>query len=217
MTEIIIIRHGETDWNAERRLQGHTDIGLNQQGERQAQALSLALQDEHLDAIITSDLLRAKITAQAIAEKHGAKMLIDVDLRERCYGGFEGLTYAEIGQRYPEAYAAWQARELDAVMPSGERAGESLNQFFQRAHTSVLGWAHRHQGKKIVLVTHGGVLECAYRSALAMPINTPRDFAILNAAINRFSFQNGTLSMIQWGDTSHLDALALDEVDLHTP
>ncbi len=217
MTELFLIRHGETDWNAERRLQGHTDIGLNAKGERQAEALGIALEDQCFDAVISSDLVRAKNTAQAIAERQNLSVQVDLRLRERCYGAFESLTYAEIGKRYPEDYAAWQARHVDVAPPPGVREGESLSQFYDRVLSAVVYWARYYQGKKIALISHGGVLECVYRAAMSMPLETPRNFAILNAGINRLTYQEGKLALINWGETAHLELLALDEVDLHTP
>ena len=107
MTEILLIRHGETAWNAKKRLQGHLDIPLNEEGERQALALGRALRDESLDVVFSSDLQRARQTAHAIAAPRGMQVLLDRGLRERCYCAFEGMLYGEIKQRYPESYAAW--------------------------------------------------------------------------------------------------------------
>ncbi|MGH8806446.1 MAG: histidine phosphatase family protein, partial [Noviherbaspirillum sp.] len=133
MTEILLIRHGETAWNAVKRLQGHLDIPLNEEGERQADALGRALLDEPLDAVISSDLGRARQTADAIAAPRGMPVHIEPGLRERSYGAFEGMLYADIGPRYPEAYAAWQARDIDARFPEGVHVAETLREFSQRA------------------------------------------------------------------------------------
>lgn len=217
MTEILLIRHGETTWNAERRLQGHSDIALNTKGEYQAEALSQALQRESFDAIVSSDLLRAKKTAEVIAAKHGLRVLLDERLRERCYGVFEGLTYTEISDRYPAAYTAWQARQIDSVMPSGVRAAESFSQFYQRSLSAISHWAQYYRGKKIALVAHGGVLECAYRAALSIPLDTPRNFPVFNAAINRFTYTDDQLTLTSWGEVAHLDELVLDEIDQRAP
>lgn len=109
MTEILLIRHGETDWNRVRRMQGHIDIGLNSHGRLQAQALAKALVAEPPAAIYASDLQRARDTAQAVADIHGMSVHIEVALRERCYGAFEGLRYDDISQHFPEAFAQWRA------------------------------------------------------------------------------------------------------------
>ena len=212
VTTILLIRHGETAWNAERRLQGHTDIALNDAGLRQAAALAQALSDERIDAVIASDLLRAHQTAQAVAGRQGLAVQVDAGLRERCYGGFEGMCYSEIAQRYPAHYAAWQARDADAVMPPGERTAESFRQFYERSVAAVMYWAGQHQGKTIALVAHGGVLECVRRAASAMPLDTARTFAIHNASINRFTVIEDTLALTSWGDVRHLNGPALDEL-----
>lgn len=216
MTEILLIRHGETDWNVERRLQGHTDIGLNEQGLRQAEALGQALRGERLDAVIASDLQRALQTAEAVAQWHGLQVQREEGLRERCYGAFEGLVHHEISSRYPESYASWQAREVDAVFPSGERVCESFRHFYQRVIPTILRLGARHSGQRIALVAHGGVLECAYRAANAMPLQTPRNFPVLNASINRFAVDGGELKLLAWGDVAHLAHLPVrsrDEID----
>jgi probable phosphoglycerate mutase len=211
-TNIVLIRHGETAWNAERRLQGHLDIALNAEGRRQAGAVAAALAGEQLDAVISSDLQRALHTAEAIAATHGLPVRTDPALRERCFGGFEGLLYADIEQRFPAEFAAWQARDIDAPMPPGARSAETFRQFYQRAVAAILGWAEACPGQSIALVAHGGVLECAYRAATGLPLETPRSFAVLNAAINRFTVENGKLRLDSWGEVAHLAPRALDEL-----
>lgn len=211
-THIVLIRHGETEWNAERRLQGHIDIALNEEGLRQAGALAAALSGEHFDAIVSSDLQRAAQTAQALASLKGMPVASDPHLRERCYGAFEGLLYADIEARYPVEFAAWQARDIDSVMPDGPRAAESFRQFYARSMGAMLGWAARHPGQSLALVAHGGVLECAYRGALGLSLDTPRDFPVKNASINRFSVSDGVLQLHSWGETAHLARGVLDEL-----
>ena len=211
-TTIVLIRHGETTWNAERRLQGHIDIGLSPAGVSQAGALGLALAGEPLDAIIASDLGRAHDTALAVAGHHGLPVFNDSQLRERCYGAFEGLLYAEIEQRYPQHYLDWQARDIDKVMPSGVREAESFRQFYARSLGAIGAWAERYRGRRIAVVAHGGVLECAYRAAAGMTLDGPRDFQIRNASINRFTFKEGALALEHWGDVAHLNATAMDEL-----
>lgn len=212
MTKILLIRHGETAWNAVRRLQGHTDIPLSPTGERQAQALARALEKEPLDAIISSDLGRALQTARAVAALHPQVALhADPGLRERGYGAFEGLLYTEIAERYPIEFAEWQARDVDAVMPAGERVAESFRQFYQRCQEGIARWAAQYPDQSILIVAHGGVLECAYRAACGLSIDGPRDFQVKNASINRFAFRNGVLSLEQWGEVAHLSG-AMDDI-----
>jgi len=210
--KIILIRHGETAWNAERRLQGHLDIPLNAEGERQARLLAGALAAEPLDLIVSSDLQRARQTAQAVATLRGMPLLVEPGLRERCYGGFEGLLYSEIEQRFPAEFAAWQARDVDAILPDGKNCGESFRQFYERATCAILGLAQAYPGRSIAMVAHGGVLECAYRMALGLPLETPRDFKVFNASINRFHLEEGRLALDSWGEVAHLQPAVLDEL-----
>ena len=211
-TTILLIRHGETPWNAERRLQGHIDIPLNERGLQQAAALGQALAGEPLAAVLSSDLQRARQTAQAVAELQHLPVQTDALLRERCYGAFEGLLYADIAARYPHEYAQWQARQIDAVMPSAERQAESFRQFYARANGAIARWAQQYDGQTIAIVAHGGVLECAYRAAVGMSLDSPRDFQVRNASVNRFSHTDGKLHLVHWGNIEHLAAPAMDEL-----
>jgi len=211
-TTILLIRHGETAWNAVRRLQGHIDIPLNEEGLRQADALAQALANEPLNAVIASDLQRAMQTANAVAGHHGLTVHTDAMLRERCYGVFEGMLYADISQTYPAEYAAWQARDVDAVMPPGERVAESFRQFYQRSIDGIARWAVRHPGQTIVIVAHGGVLECAFRAATGRSLDSPRDFEVRNASINRFTYADGKLALDNWGEVDHLRLATLDDI-----
>lgn len=211
-TTILLIRHGETAWNAERRLQGHLDIPLNPEGERQARLLAAALAVEPLDVLVSSDLMRARQTAQAVADLRAMPLQIEPGLRERCYGGFEGLLYSEIEQRFPREFAAWQARDVDAVLPPGPHCGETFRAFYARTTGAILALGAAHPGKTIALVAHGGVLECAYRLARGLPLETPRDFKVFNASINRFVLETGTLRSTSWGEVEHLRPAVLDEL-----
>jgi probable phosphoglycerate mutase len=211
MTEIILIRHGETDWNVERRIQGHCDIPLNREGERQAAALGRALASESLDAVISSDLQRAMQTARAIAVPHGLSMFADCELRERCFGAFEGLTHEEIRARYPDHYSAWRAREADAQFPAAQHAAETLRDFSSRAVNAVARLAAGNF-RTLAIVTHGGVLDCLYRAACGIDLSAPRDFDILNAGINRLLWDGSRFHLLQWGEATHLDVAALDEI-----
>lgn len=216
MTEILLIRHGETAWNAIKRLQGHLDIPLNAEGERQAAALGRALRDESLDAIFSSDLQRARQTAQAIAVPRGMVVRTEPGLRERCYGAFEGMLYAEISQRFPEAYKAWQARDIDARFPEGVFAAETLREFSNRAVGAIKRIVSEGKYRRVALVSHGGVLEAAYRAAQGLGYAHARDFDIFNASVNRFVWDGSQLKLEAWGDVTHLDELEtalLDEVD----
>lgn len=213
--ELVLIRHGETEWNALRRLQGQLDVPLNLRGERQAAALAAALRDETLDAVFCSDLSRARQTAQALANQHGVPLQQSVALRERCFGAFEGMLYADIAARFPIEHAAWQARELDARFPSGLAIGETLREFAHRAENAVLSRAQQSSNLcRIAVVAHGGVLEAIYRSAHGVGYQNARDFEIPNAGINRLRLVQGHWQILSWADVAHLRQLdsALDEI-----
>src|SRR5581483_6508899 len=134
-------------------------------------------------------------------------------LRERCYGEFEGLTYAEVAEKHPAEFAAWQERVPDFAPPGGE----TLTGFHERAVESGMRLIRRHPGERIALVSHGGVLDCLYRHANAMTPTEPRQHELRNASIKRLASDGHQLSVLQWGDVAHLDLLVLDEVDRRVP
>ncbi|QTN30566.1 histidine phosphatase family protein [Rhodoferax sp. AJA081-3] len=211
-TRIIAIRHGETAWNVETRLQGHLDIGLNVRGQWQAARAAEALADEDIAAIYSSDLSRASATAQAIADKSsrlGARQLrLNNGLRERGFGIFEGQTYAQIASDWPEESKRWRQRDPHFA-PHG---GETLTQLRDRIAATVNTLASQHVGEQIVLVAHGGVMDALYRLATRQTIESPRTWDLGNAAINRLLWTPDGLSLVGWSDTRHLeDAETLDE------
>jgi 2,3-bisphosphoglycerate-dependent phosphoglycerate mutase len=208
-TRILAIRHGETAWNVDTRLQGHLDIPLNDEGLRQAQHLAQALgQSETIDAIYASDLSRAHITAQAIAQATGHTVSTHPGLRERHFGAFQGRTFAEIEVELPEHAWHWRKRTPDWVPPDG---GESLIALRERIVATVDELAARHPGQQVVMVAHGGVLDILYRAATRLDLLAPRTWELTNTAVNRLLWTPQGLSLVGWGDTSHLDALGKDE------
>ncbi|MBP0620155.1 histidine phosphatase family protein [Cupriavidus consociatus] len=212
-THLIVIRHGETAWNRERRLQGQLDIPLNETGRAQARALAAALAGEPIDAVYSSDLSRAMETAAPLAEALGLQICPDARLRERSYGTLQGKTYAEVAEDLPEDFARWQARVPDYAPPEGE----SLLGFHERTVDAVLALSRRHPGERIALVAHGGVLDCLYREATGMTLEAPRQHELLNASVNRLRSDSSHLMLAAWGDVSYLENLALDEVDRRVP
>jgi 2,3-bisphosphoglycerate-dependent phosphoglycerate mutase len=199
-TRLVLVRHGETDWNGAGRIQGHTDVELNARGHWQAERAALALADQGLDAIVTSDLRRAHATAEAIARRAGLPLAVEPGLRERSFGILEGQTFAEIQAARPHEAQRWQERDPDH-QPLG---GESLRQFHARARAAALRWAAQHAGRHLAVVAHGGVLDALYRAAADLPPEAPRHWAIDNASIHRFLVTDGRLVMLHWGDVSHL-------------
>ena len=208
-TRILAIRHGETAWNVDTRIQGHLDIPLNAQGLRQAAHLAQALAEgDALDAVYASDLSRAHATASAIAQALQQSVTAHPGLRERHFGEFQGRTFAEIEVELPEHAWHWRKRTPDWVPPGG---GESLEMLRERILKTVDELAARHTGQQIVLVAHGGVLDILYRAATRLELQAPRTWQLTNTAVNRLLWSPQGLSMMGWGDTSHLDLLGKDE------
>ena len=207
VTRIVAIRHGETAWNVDTRIQGHLDIPLNDTGLWQARQLARALADEPVAAIYTSDLQRARATAQAVADTTGAPLTPEPDLRERSFGHFQGRTFAQIEAELPEDALRWRKRDPHYA-PEG---GESLTALRERINATVHRLAARHPGELVVLVAHGGVLDVIYRLATGQEIQAPRTWQLANAAINRLLWTPQGLSLVGWADTQHLDNAARDE------
>ena len=210
-TRIIAVRHGETAWNVDTRIQGQIDIGLNAKGQWQADRAGQALADEEFAGIYSSDLRRAHDTAQAIA-RHNKNareqgIRLHTGLRERGFGTFEGHTYADIEARWPQESRRWRQREPDFAPPGGE----SPVQLMERVDRTLSEIAQHHPGEQIVVVAHGGVMDALYRLATRQSVSAPRTWELGNAAINRLLWTSEGLSLVGWSDTRHLDGAALDE------
>jgi probable phosphoglycerate mutase len=210
-TRILAIRHGETAWNVETRIQGQLDIPLNTKGQWQASKVAQALaQQDTIHAVYSSDLLRALETARAIAASTGAPLQTHTGLRERGFGLFEGKTFVEIENQWPEESRRWRQREPHWAPPKG---GESLVQLRERILNTLHELAAQHAGEQIVLVAHGGVLDQLYRVATGLDLQAPRTWELNNAALNRLLWTPQGLSLVGWADTLHLDNATLDELD----
>lgn len=201
-TRFCLVRHGETAWNTERRLQGHLDVPLNGIGRAQADATAAALSAERFDAVYASDLARAHDTAQALGNRIGRHVEKIAALRERHYGLFQGLTYEEAMTHHPDEYRRFMAREPEFVFPGG---GESLLDFQERVSLVLTQIARRHAGEHVLIVTHGGVLDVVHRLCSGKPLDAQRDFTIPNAAINRISIDNGKWTLLTWAVREHLE------------
>lgn len=208
-TRILAIRHGETAWNAETRMQGQLDVPLNEVGRWQADRVAGALAEESLDALYSSDLARAMQTAEPLARVCGVPIVTDTGLRERCFGVFQGLTFAEVEARWPEQSRRWRRRDPDFA-PEG---AETLRQFSARCVGATLRLAAAHPGQTIALVAHGGVMDCLYRAATRIELQAPRSWLLGNAGINRLLYTPQGLTLVGWSDTHHLDVAPLDEAD----
>jgi probable phosphoglycerate mutase len=205
---ICFVRHGETEWNAERRIQGQIDIGLNDIGRQQAEAAGRWLRQAGIQALYSSDLKRAWTTAEAIGRALGLSPVPAPELRERRYGVFEGLTYAEAKEKYPDGYAAFEGRNADYDFEDGE----SLKAMYDRVTGKVKAIAAAHPGQNVVVVVHGGVLDIINRFVRGNSLETPRDFLSPNAGINWVAAVDGKFSLESWAETGHLAPGALDEL-----
>lgn len=203
-TTLLLIRHGETAWNAEHRIQGRLDVPLSTTGIWQAGRLAQRLTGEALDAVISSDLARAWMTGAPLAEARGLAMATEPRLRERSFGLFEGKTLDEIAAEHPDEFAAWRARDVDWRIPCG---GESGAEFIARVLEALGEIAAVHAGSTVAVVTHGGVLDVIYRHARSLSWDAPREHLMLNASINRLQAHAAPLRLeiVGWADVAHLE------------
>lgn len=208
-TRLIAVRHGETAWNADTRIQGQLDIGLNAMGEWQARRVGQALADESIDAIYASDLSRAWATALEIAQPQGLAVMPEVRLRERAFGQFEGMRFAEIEAELPEQARLWRERDPEFTPEGG---GENLLTFRDRVTGVAAELAARHPGELVVLVAHGGVMDVLYRAATRQALQAPRTWQLGNAAINRMLWTPGGFTLVGWSDNAHLADPPRDEI-----
>ena len=210
VTRIVAVRHGETAWNVDTRIQGQLDIGLNENGLWQARRVGQALSNEAVRAVYSSDLQRAWHTAQHIAQSQPVPVEVQPapGLRERRFGLFEGKTFKEIEQDWPDEAHHWRKRVPHWEPPQG---GESLVALRERVQDTVHRIAASYPGELVVLVAHGGVLDALYRLATGQEVNAPRTWELPNAAINRLLWTPDSLTVVGWADTQHLERQTLDE------
>ena len=206
-TRILAIRHGETLWNVDSRIQGHLNIGLNDTGRWQAERLGMALKDESITAIYASDLSRAHDTALAVSRRTGVPVQAEPGLRERSFGEFEGRTFAEIETELPEQAKRWRKRD-PSFTPAG---GESLLMLEARVLSVAGRLAAQHPGEQIALFAHGGVIDILYRAATRLDLQAARTWTLGNTAINRLLWSPEGFSLVGWADVQHLSEGTLDE------
>jgi 2,3-bisphosphoglycerate-dependent phosphoglycerate mutase len=201
-TRFIVVRHGETQWNVEHRIQGFGNSPLTARGEAQADAIGERLARERFDALVASDLGRAMQTAQRIAARTGHQVIPDARLRERNFGIGEGMTYAEIDARFPGAFSRTQEMDPDFRVPQGETRRE----FHERIMHAFEALASEHDGQRICVVAHGGVLAAIYRVIHDIPVAQPHTIPIANAAYNAITFEADRWALEAWDDVDHLPA-----------
>ena len=202
-TDVVVVRHGETDWNVIHRIQGHQPVELNARGKAQALAAADRLADEAIDAIYSSDLARAMQTAEVIAARHGMPPIPEVRLREWSLGVLEGLLSEEAKVRYPDVYEAFRVEGPDFLIPGGE----SIRERYTRSTAAVAEVAERHAGGRVMVVTHGGVLDDLYRRTTGMPLDAKKDFEIYNGGVNEIRIAGEVWEMVTWGEIGHLEGI----------
>ena len=224
MTDFILIRHGETDWNRERRFQGQLDVPLNAVGREQARRVGERLSHEFAEHLIASDLLRTQQTAEPIGLLRPAQTALvaqlNAGLREQSFGKLEGMSVPEIRQTLPEVWTRWTQFDADYTVDGGETA----RQFHARVMRAMSALAQTHPNKTLIIVTHGGVLDMIYRTAQDQVLSGPRVAEIPNGGINRVRSveRMGRLrfEIMDWADTRHLHDMpeqpVYDQVKLAT-
>ena len=198
-TRLLLVRHGETLWNCQRRMQGQGDSPLSERGQRQAAAIAERLTSWAPAALYCSDLGRALATAQPIADSTGLVPRTDPRLRERSFGVFEGLTWSEIEDRHGLTYDQYMQQPPDWAMPSGE----SQRDVFTRTCGVLQHIATSHPGQAVVVVTHGGTLAASFRLVTQLDLAVRRRFSILNASLNVVDYDRGAWHLVTWGDVAH--------------
>jgi 2,3-bisphosphoglycerate-dependent phosphoglycerate mutase len=198
--QVIIVRHGQTEWNTRGIRQGNLDSRLTEKGFAQAKALAQRLAREQFTALYSSDLGRALQTAKEVSRVTGHEIITDARLRERHLGIFQGLSGEEIKQRHPEEYKLHRSLGPDYVIPGGE----SVKQQVARNISYLNEIGEKHLGETIVVVTHGGVLSGLFRHTFSIPFNAPRRFEFTNAGLNIFAYEERNWFLLTWGDVSHL-------------
>lgn len=202
MTELIVMRHGETDWNRQHRFQGQIDVPLNAAGRAQATRLAQRLARETFDVVLSSDLQRARCTAELAAS--GRDIVNVPQWREQAFGVLEGLNAATIIEQHPQLWTSWLRHDADYALPGG---GESVRSFHARVLQALQQVVKQYDGARVAVFTHGGVLDMLWRAAHHVPLHGPRACEIPNTGINRMRWRDGALEILQWADAAHLEGL----------
>jgi broad specificity phosphatase PhoE len=198
---LLLIRHGETDWNHERRIQGNTDTPLNARGIAQAEQLATRIAAEKIDALYTSPLVRARATAEIIGQKCGRAPNLDERLREKGVGDLESLTIAEVEQRYPDLIRLWQVSPDHVPLPNEETPA----QVQQRVQTFVADLRERYaNGARVGVVSHGGTLGLLIATLIGWDISKRLPFWFDNASVSLIDLAAARPRVRLLNDTCHL-------------
>lgn len=203
MTEIIIIRHGETEWNKTGRFQGHSDVPLSAEGRAQAAMLGENLAVDHVDMIYASDLTRAMETAAPLAQRFGLEVISDPQLRELNFGAWEGRNFNDVNAENPNAMKNFYTDPEQADIPESEPFPEFQRRIAGRVREIVA----QERGKRIVIVSHGASIRILLADILSMPIRSIWHLSQLNTAVNKIRFEDDGFAVVTlMNDTSHLRA-----------
>jgi 2,3-bisphosphoglycerate-dependent phosphoglycerate mutase len=209
ITRLTIVRHGETEWNVVMRLQGKRDSKLTPLGRMQAEHASKALRYRKFDVLISSDQGRAIETAKIINVYHQLELILSDKLRERNFGIMEGLTREEVAEKYPMVHDGYMKRKSNYQIPEGE----SLAQFYSRVSDELKRISGQWSEQNILIISHGGVLDCTMRMVFGISLDVRRNFSIYNASINTFTYSDGHWDLDEWGNTEHFRGTgAMDEL-----
>jgi len=195
-----IVRHGETEWNAGGRIQGHIDIGLSESGINQAQSVSARLAEAPIDVAYSSDLQRCADTARQILGRRDVPLHVTPRLREYHKGVFEGLTWKETGERYPDLHAASLVKDLDFA----PTAGESTRQVSVRLASLMCELRERHQQDNVLIVGHGGALRAAFVALMDLPLEANWRFVMANCGLSVVDVFPDNAVLCLFNDTCHL-------------
>jgi 2,3-bisphosphoglycerate-dependent phosphoglycerate mutase len=207
-TSVTLIRHGETEWNLSGRWQGHADSPLSDRGVAQAEALGKRMQPDDFDFFYSSDLGRALHTSRLLGGPSGWEAIPREDFRERDLGILEAMTTHEMMEREPEAYCSFRNDGPEYVPPGGE----SFKHFYERCSNAIEEIALAHQGARVGVVTHGGVLGAVFRFVLNIPLKAERNYVLLNCSLNRLEKKEDGWNLVSWGDVAHLQGMnSLDD------
>jgi alpha-ribazole phosphatase len=206
MMRLILVRHGETFYNAQSRLTGQSDVPLNSLGERQAAALGESLATEHLDVIVTSDLERTRVTASAIASYHGLPIQEDIDLRELAFGEWEGYTYDEVLARDANLAALWRVDPSKYAPPGGE----TVAQLRDRCARALKRWQTHYPEASVLWVTHGGLIGVLLCHVLGIDLKRRWQFRHDNASISEMRLSGERVIIMRLNETAHIRALRME-------
>lgn len=198
-TQLWLIRHGETQWNADQRIQGHLDVPLSARGLEQTRQLVEWLAEEQLDAIYSSDLQRARVTADLLA-KGRLPIMDDPRLREAHFGAFEGLTRPECQAAFPEAFEAWRTDSIRHRPPQGE----TLEALRDRCLASLAEHLPKHPGQVVAVVCHGGPIRALVCGLLHLSLEVSPNLRVENTSVTRFLFTQRGPMLTGFNDVAHL-------------